>query len=309
MLGYIAVICAVIIWGLSYIVMKTAAADYPQVLFQFWRYAAVTAICVVCFYPSVKRIPALLWKKGLLRLGLANFTLSLFSIYAVQHTTPTRVVVINSLIIGVVPLLRRIHYNCRPNVREKWAVGISLAAFALMLSPGDFTLRLGDGLALAGMLGYAYSIVIMDRLLTAERSTVIQVSFLGVAGSAVYFTMAAIGYALFSPEWSSSELLPSQPGTLAGIAYMVVFVSFAANLLQSLGQRKLPPVTVSILFCMEPAFTALLDYTLLGNRPSAAVILCGLLLVGATSIVSVRKREKGLINISERGDGNRQQDM
>lgn len=49
---------------------------------------------------------------------------------------------------------------------------------------------------------------------------------------------------------------------------MVVFVSLAANLLQVHGQRRLPPVTVSILFCLEPAVTAVLDYLLLGNKPS-----------------------------------------
>jgi drug/metabolite transporter (DMT)-like permease len=301
LIGYLALLGAVLIWAMSYIVMKAATTDYPQILFQFWRYAAVTVLFTVCFYQSIKAIPASTWKNGLLRLGLANFILGFFSIYAVQFTTPTRVVVINCLIIGVVPLLRWIHDRDKPIRAERWAIGIALTAIALLIGPQDSTVQLGDGLALIGMLGYAYSIVITNRMLLSERASIIQVSFLGVAGSAVYFMISAIVYACIHPEGLALHTLLIQPTTLAGISYMIVFVSLAANLLQVFGQRKLPPVTVSILFCLEPAVTAVLDYVMLGNAPSVRVILCGILLVGATIIAALQNRvEQSGIPTSDR---------
>ncbi|MDF2857951.1 MAG: DMT(drug/metabolite transporter) superfamily permease [Neobacillus sp.] len=304
MKGYLALLGAVLIWAMSYIVMKAATTDYPQMLFQFWRYAAVAVIYFICFYRSIKAIPISIWKIGLLRLGLANFVLSFFSIYAVQYTTPTRVVVINSFIIGVVPLLRWIHDRCKPVRVEKWAIGIALAAIALLLGPQDGDVKLGDGLAMIGMLGYAYSIVLTNRMLLTERASVIQVSFLGVAGCAVYFTLSAIVYACVSPGGLALQTLLIQPMALLGILYMIVFVSIAANLLQVFGQRRLSPVTVSILFCLEPAVTAVLDYVLLGNASSIRVIICGILLVGATIIASLQSIEgsvrKGSVPVSDR---------
>ncbi|WJH36882.1 EamA family transporter [Paenibacillus sp. CC-CFT747] len=286
MKGYLALLGAVSIWAVSYIVMKTATTDYPQLLFQFWRYAAVAVVYFLCFYRSVKAISGSIWKKGLLRLGLANFVLGFFSIYAVQYTTPTRVVVINSLIIGIVPLLRWIHDRCRLARGEIWSVGIALTAIALLIGPEDHAVRLGDGLAFAGMLGSAYSIVLTSRLLSLHRASVIQVSFLGVAGCAVYFTLAAIVYACFTPGGFALPSLLSQPGTVAGILYMILFVSVAANLLQVFGQRRLPPVTVSILFCLEPALTAVLDYLVLGHALSIRVMISGVLLITATIIAA-----------------------
>ncbi|WNQ12222.1 DMT family transporter [Paenibacillus aurantius] len=292
MKGYFALLGAVLIWAVSYIVMKTATTDYPQLLFQFWRYAAVAMVYFLCFYRSIKAISGSLWKMGLMRLGLANFVLGFFSIYAVQYTTPTRVVVINSLIIGVVPLLRWIHERCRPARGEIWSVGIALTAVALLVGPEDGAVRLGDGLAFIGMLGSAYSIVLTSRLLSLHRASVIQVSFLGVAGCAVYFTLAASIYACFNPGGFALPSLLSQPGTVAGILYMILFVSVAANLLQVFGQRRLPPVTVSILFCLEPALTAVLDYLVLGHALSIRVMISGVLLIAATIIATAYRRSE-----------------
>lgn len=291
MIGYLALLGAVLIWALSYIVMKVSATEFPHILFQFWRYAAVAVVFSVLFHRSIKGIPRTLWRVGLLQFGLANFVLGFFSIYAVQYTTPTRVVVINSLIIGFVPLLRWLHGRYKPVRAEKWAIAIALGGIALLLEPQDSALKLGDGLAFVGMVGYAYSIVITNRMLTVERASVIQVSFLAVAGCAVYFTLSAMVYAWVNPGGLALRLLLAQPVTVAGIFYMVVFVSLAANLLQVFGQRRLPPVTVSILFCLEPAVTAVLDYVLLDNASSFRVILCGILLVGATIITTLPFKE------------------
>lgn len=289
MVGYAAVLGAVGIWGMSYIVMKEASTDYPRLLFQFWRYAAVTLLYCAWLRRSMKTIPARVWRTGLGGLGFANFALGLFSIYAVQLTTPTRVVVINSLIIAVVPLLRRIHEGIKPERQEKWAIVIALAAISLLIDPREGGLKAGDGLAALGMLGYAYSIVITNRLLIKDRASVVQVSFLGIAGCGLYFGAAAIVYACVRPEGFALLPLLSRPTTLAGIAYMIAFVSIAANLLQVFGQRRLPPVTVSILFCLEPAVTALLDFSLLGNPLSWRMALCGTLLIGATVVAALQR--------------------
>ncbi|WP_268795623.1 DMT family transporter [Paenibacillus sp. Soil766] len=282
-----AVLGAVLIWGLSYIVMKSTTAEYPQLLFQFWRYVAVSLVYLAIFHRSLRAMPGRIWRMGLVGLGLANFVLGFFSIYAVQLTTPTRVVVINSFIIGVVPLLRWVYDRCKPTRQEKVAIVIAIAAIALLIGPQEQGLNLGDGLAFIGMIGYAYSIVLTHRLLAEERATVSQVSFLGIAGCTLFFAAAAAVYAIFNKEAAALSALTSQPETLAGIAYMVVFVSLAANLLQVHGQRRLPPITVSILFCLEPAVTAALDYALLGNKPSFRVLLCGLLLIVATLTAAI----------------------
>jgi drug/metabolite transporter (DMT)-like permease len=104
---------------------------------------------------------------------------------------------------------------------------------------------------------------------------------------AVYFALSAIVYACVRPEGLALRPLLDQPMTLAGIAYMILFVSLAANLLQVFGQRRLSPVTVSILFCLEPAVMAFLDYILLGHAASVRVILCGILLAGATIVAAL----------------------
>ncbi|WP_275667933.1 DMT family transporter [Paenibacillus oryzisoli] len=287
-----AVLGAVLIWGLSYIVMKSTTAEYPQMLFQFWRYAAVSLVYFTIFHRSLRAMPRRIWRVGLVHLGLSNFVLSFFSIYAVQLTTPTRVVVINSFIICVVPLLRWVHDRCKPTGQEKAAIAIAIAAIAFLIGPQEQGMNLGDGLAFIGMIGYAYSIVLTHRLLAKEGATVSQVSVLGIVGCMLFFAVAAAIYACFNQEAAALSALTSQPETLAGIAFMVVFVSLAANLLQVHGQRRLPPVTVSILFCLEPAVTAALDYALLGNKPSIRVLLCGLLLIAATLTATLPSKSK-----------------
>ncbi|PYI57409.1 DMT family transporter [Paenibacillus flagellatus] len=288
-MAHLCLLVTVVIWGFSYIVMKDSTAAYPKDLFQFWRYALVTAIYAVVFYKSVRGMKWRLWSVGLFRLGLANFILSFFSIYAVQYTTPTRIVVINSLIIGVVPLLQYIHYRTPIHLREKVAIGISLGAITFLIEPYKLTLQLGDGLALIGMIGYAYTIVIMNQLLQRERVSVVQVSFLTVAGTAFYFALVVAYYGIFHSGWLAVHAVPADVSTMAGIAYMIVIVSIVSNLLQSFGQRKLSPVVVSIVFCLEPFITAVFDYIVLGNVPTVGMIVSGCLLVLATVTASVKK--------------------
>ncbi|UKS29549.1 DMT family transporter [Paenibacillus sp. HWE-109] len=288
-MAYFSLILAVLIWGLSYIFMKDGTAQYPKDLFQLWRYVLVSAIYVIIFYKSIRRIKAKLWVAGLFKLGLANFVLSFFSIYAIQYTTPTRIVMINSLIVGVVPLLQYIHYKTQISLNEKMAIGISLIAITFLLEPYKLTLQIGDVLGLIGMIGYAYTIVIMNQLLQKEQTSVIQVSFLTVAGSAFYFGLVAVYYGLFHSEWFSAQIIPRDVHTIAAIAFMIVIVSIFSNLLQSIGQRKLSSVVVAIVFCLEPVITAVFDYILLGNVPSTGIIICGFLLVLATITASMKK--------------------
>lgn len=174
-------------------------------------------------------------------------------------------------------------------MHEKFAVGISLAGIAFLIEPYKLTLQLGDGLALVGMVGYSYTIVLMNQLLQREKTSVVQVSFLCVAGTAFYFSWVALYFVLFRPDWLAVHIIPADAHTIASILSMILFVSIVSNLLQSVGQRKLSPIVVSIVFCMEPFVTAILDYLMLGNIPSIGVILCGLLLVLATITASMKK--------------------
>ncbi len=196
---------------------------------------------------------------------------------------------INSLIVGVVPLLQYIHYKTQISLNEKMAIGISLLAITFLLEPYKLTFQIGDVLGLVGMLGYAYTIVIMNQLLQKEQTSVIQVSFLTVAGSAFYFGLVALYYGLFHSKWLAAQIIPTDVHTIAAIAYMIVIVSIFSNLLQSFGQRKVSSVVVAIVFCLEPVITAVFDYVLLGNIPSTGIIICGVLLVLATITASMKK--------------------
>jgi len=266
------IVAATAVWGISFVVVKSALAASSPLAFLSMR----VAIATLALAPLVSFRGS--WSASELRGGLV-LTLLLASGFAtqavgLQYTTPARsafIVAISSVLAPVVAftVLRQ---------RLRWwvavAVGIAGVGIYLLTAPGAGGLNRGDLWTLITAFVFAGHIVAVTEL--SRRHDARRLVWLQLAGTTVG---AAIAAALLEPirvEWSLA--------LGAALIYTGVVATAAALVWQMRAQREMSSARAALLLCFEPVFATIASWVWLGERLSitqwigAALIVSGMIL-------------------------------
>ena len=266
------IVAATAVWGISFVVVKSALAASSPLAFLSMRFAIATLALapLVSFRGS--------WSASELRGGLV-LTLLLASGFAtqavgLQYTTPARsafIVAISSVLAPVVAftVLRQ---------RLRWwvavAVGIAGVGIYLLTAPGAGGLNRGDLWTLITAFVFAGHIVAVTEL--SRRHDARRLVWLQLAGTTVG---AAIAAALLEPirvEWSLA--------LGAALIYTGVVATAAALVWQMRAQREMSSARAALLLCFEPVFATIASWLWFGERLSitqwtgAGLIVAGMIL-------------------------------
>jgi drug/metabolite transporter (DMT)-like permease len=262
------IVAATAVWGISFVVVKSALAASSPLAFLSMRFAIATLALapLVSFRGS--------WSASELRGGLV-LTLLLASGFAtqavgLQYTTPARsafIVAISSVLAPVVAftVLRQ---------RLRWwvavAVGIAGVGIYLLTAPGAGGLNRGDLWTLITALVFAGHIVAVTEL--SRRHDARRLVWLQLAGTTVGVAIAA---ALLEPirvEWSLA--------LGAALIYTGVVGTAAALVWQMRAQREMSSARAALLLCFEPVFATIASWVWLGERLSITQWIGAGLIVG-----------------------------
>ena len=153
----LALVGVTIIWGTTFVVVKSALAEVSTWLFLALRFT-LAALALMLIYRRAMRRRSL--GAGILA-GVALFTAYVFQTLGLELTTPSKSAFITGLSIPMVPLLGSLVYRIRPRLLEVTGVLIASFGMALMtLPPGRFEISRGDFLTLLCALTFALHIVI-----------------------------------------------------------------------------------------------------------------------------------------------------
>ena len=272
------IIAATAVWGISFVVVKSALAASSPLAFLSMRFAIATLALapLVSFRGS--------WSASELRGGLV-LTLLLASGFAtqavgLQYTTPARsafIVAISSVLAPVVAftVLRQ---------RLRWwvavAVGIAGVGIYLLTAPGAGGLNRGDLWTLITALVFAGHIVAVTEL--SRRHDARRLVWLQLAGTTVGVAIAA---ALLEPirvEWSLA--------LGAALIYTGVVGTAAALVWQMRAQREMSSARAALLLCFEPVFATIASWAWLGERLSITQWIGAGLIVGGMILAELLTR-------------------
>ncbi len=265
---YLLLTLTVLFWSGNMVIGRGVRADVPPMALAFWRWAIAFALVLPLALPHFKSQWPLLkasWRPvvilGLLGVGGYN-TLAYL---ALQHTTATNAVLLNSFIPVVTIAISWACLGKHLHRREGLGVVISLSGAMTIVARGDFNvlihlnLNLGDAWMLLAVAVWAIYTVGL-----AWRPS-------GVHPMLMLAAMAAVGLAALLPayifEMAQGRQINVHFGSLAALAYVGIFPSFLGYIFYNRGVAEVGASKASLFIHLMPVFGMLLSAIFLGEIP------------------------------------------
>ena len=295
--GRLALLAAATIWGSSFFVLKDALGDMPVFLLLAARFSVGFGLLAVLF----RRRLAAMTKQSVLHgalCGVLLFTAYAFQTFGLRETTPGKNAFLTTVYCVLVPFMgavfalgRRRALRIRAGADGPTAVLVAghdrptlwnwLAAVLCVIGIGlvslneSLAMNRGDALTLVCGVFYALHVLAVGRYTRHEDA---------VALTTVQFGAAAVCNAALS---LLTEPMPvSVPtGALLELAYLAIFPTTIAMLLQSVGQSVTPAAPAAILLSLESVFGVLFSVLFAGEQLTLR-LLCGFALIFVAVIAS-----------------------
>ncbi|MFA6003413.1 MAG: DMT family transporter [Elusimicrobiota bacterium] len=267
--------CAVI-WGATFFIVKDALADVGAVAMVAYRFILAAA----CLLPWVWRKPRP-WRHLRESAILAVILLVLYvtQTLGLAYTTVTNSAFITGLFVVFVPVFLLVFLRRSLALTQWLAVGLSVAGLWL-LTGGMPGVNRGDALSLAAAMTYSGHLLYTDRCVRADAD-VLLLAFhqFWMTGLLAFIACGLLGL----------PLAVASPRAWWVMVFLAVFPTLSAFFIQMVIQKRLPPLTVSLGFSLEPVFAAIFAWTLGGEPFVARRALGGLVILAAMILGEVHR--------------------
>lgn len=268
-----------IFWGGSFVFNKLGFREVPPVTFLALRFSLATVIMALICLPRLRRLtPAIFTRGGIVGLALAATNLSF--VVGLAGTSVTRAGFLNNLFVLFIPLLCYLLWRDR---LDRWCLSgivLALAGIWLLASGGIGGFSRGDLLSTACALFIAIHIITVSKILRDDDVYLI---------SLVQFaTVTIVGWLLVA-IWPP---LPFRIGPLAAgcLVYCAIFPTVVCFTLQNTWQRHTTPTHAGLVYTLDPVWSMLGGYLVLGERLHAAEWF-GCLLIFAAVLLPLTVRQ------------------
>ena len=271
-----ALVGVTIIWGSTFVVVKSALAEVSTFLFLTLRFIVAALALGLIYRQAIRRRDL----GGGILAGCLLFTAYVFQTTGLELTTPSKSAFITGLAIPMVPLLGSLVYRIRPRLFE--VAGILIASFgiALMtLPPGKPEISRGDFLTLLCALTFALHIVVTGHFAPLQGFAPLAVTQTVVA--------AALGVSTFwFAEPVRFHFTPSVALAIVATGLLATAVAFTT---MAWAQQYTSPTRTALIFALEPVVAWLTSYVLTGEVLSNRAKIGAGLILGGVLLVEMRK--------------------
>ncbi len=274
----LALIGVTVIWGTTFVVVKSALAEVSTFVFLTLRFWVAAAALILIYRNAVR-------KQGIgpgVLAGCLLFTAYVFQTLGLERTTPTKSAFLTGLSIPMVPLVSSLVYKIRPRLVEVAGILIASLGMALMTLPSLSDLRLGmsrgDLLSFLCAVTFAVHIVIIghySQLHGFESLAVVQIATAAVLGAASVWFAEPIRFHM-------------TPGVAAAVLVTGLLATALAFTTQAWAQQYTSSTRAALIFALEPLVAWITSYTMTGDKMAnrgkvgAGMILAGILVVELT---------------------------
>jgi drug/metabolite transporter (DMT)-like permease len=275
-----------IVWGATFVLVKTALDDVSPILFLALRFTLAAVVLAVVFRNSW-RAPAAGRQIAVGALvGVFLFTGYLFQTLGLRHTTAPKSAFITGLTSVMVPLLAACVYRIRPQVSE--VVGVLVATAGLgLLTLGNagatpvqgswLSVNVGDLLTFACTLGFAAQVVTLGHYSGQMSFALLSVSQVSMA--------ALLSWSLL---WIEPYRLVWRPAVVCAILVTGLLCTALAFSIQAWAQQHTTSTRTAVIYMIEPVVAWLTSYVLVGEGLSARAAAGAALILGGVLMVEVK---------------------
>lgn len=286
-----ATLAAGLLWGSSFTVIKVGLQSVDPYWFAFLRFllASAVALPLAALAGEIGKVRALLKDPLVILLGASNALGFILQFKGQTLTTAGKAALLVNASAVPVAVASHFIFKERFGLPKLSAVIVGMAGLLLVTTGGRLTVAgggelAGDLLIISAMAAWTLFILI-DKKLVTERSTSIP------ALTAAMVTVTAVA-ALPAPLVLGRGAFPQLTMGWVAIAYTAVFCTIIPFLLWTWGLRYISATVSCIILLVEIIFALGLAAAFLGERPGAATLTGGLLILGAIGLISAGKRDQ-----------------
>lgn len=272
-----ALLYAVVVWASAFPVAKACLLGIHPVALVGWRFS-LAALCLLPFVIGARGLRRT-FRQGAF---LAALLVALYVPHTIGlgYTTASNSGFLTGAFILFVPFFMR--YCDRQAPRPAHWAAVALALSGVWLVTGGLSgFNRGELLTVASTFVYTAHLFALSRCVRGgSEITLLAFHQFWLTGAACLAAAAAAGL----------PLRPSEAGVARSIAYLAIFPTLTAFFAQMIGQKHLPPLTVSLIFSLEPLAAAVFSWTLGGEAFRARAAGGGLLIVAAIAVAELAGR-------------------
>lgn len=269
-----------LIWGATFVVIKSALPDISTTYFLAVRFALASLctapVLVIGFRKAGSRA---VWRglRGGAVCGVFLWLGYILQTVGLRYTTASRSAFLTSLYIVLAPPIGAAIERRRPGFGELSGLAIAAAGMFLLTvnrAANSGPINRGDLLTIGCAVAFALQIVAVGFY--SRREALEPVAFGQIAAAAL---LSALVLPFDHPHanWT--------PAVLFAIILTGVFATAVAFALQTWAQRRTSTTRAALLFALEPVFALAVSAGLAGERPGASALAgCALILAGIVSV-------------------------
>lgn len=272
-----------IIWGGTFVLVKSALGNISPILFLALRFSLATAALLVLFRGFGKG--PWTWKSAAAGALTGTFLFAgyMFQTLGLQYTTAPKSAFITGLTSVMVPLLAMIVYRIRPQVSEVAGVIVATVGMGLMTLEGG-TGSIGGSISRGDLLTFFCAVAFAAHIVTlghfSEHVSFELLAVSQIAGAAVW------SLALF--RWMETPRVVWHPTVVYAILITGLLATALAFTIQAWAQRFTSSTRTALIYMLEPVFAWVTSYVLMGEGLSGRAAAGAALILGGVVLVEVK---------------------
>ncbi len=276
----LALLANVVVWGATFVLVKSALREISPVLFLALRFSLATVALVALFgwkwrTPNAPRITGKMLAAGGM-IGVFLFAGFLLQTVGLQSTTPPKSAFLTGLATVMVPLLAALVYKIKPRASEVAGVLAATLGMGLMTLEGPIgSISRGDLLTFGGAVAFSAHVVATGHFAEQIGYEVLSVTQIGAAA------LSALSLAW----WVETPRIQWQPLVVWAILITGLLCTALAFTIQAWAQHYTTSTRTALIYALEPVVAWITSYCIAGEGLSgraaagAGLILSGVLLV------------------------------
>jgi drug/metabolite transporter (DMT)-like permease len=273
----VALFGASLIWGSSFLVVKNSVDTITPHVLLLIRFSVGGLLLCLIFFHRLRELNCDYFIKGSL-LGLLLFLGYSLQTIGITDTTPGKNAFLSAIYCVLVPFIYWAVDRKKPDSYNFLAALVGITGIGFVSLNGDLKIRMGDAFTLAGGIFYAAHMVALAKLSRDKDPVLLTIMQFG------YGSVFSLIIALLFEE-APAKLTTD---TILGLAFLAVFATAGAILLQNIGQKYTSPTSASIILSLESVFGVLFS-VLFYHEEITLRIFIGFVLIFVAVIISETK--------------------
>ena len=243
--GGLLLLIAAMIWGSSFIVMKSAVDFLTPAVLLFVRFSLAALFLGILFFPKIKAFPRQKMIGGLLT-GCCLFGAYYVQTWGLNFTTPGKNAFLTAVYCAIVPFLVWFLHHKRPDIYNFVAAFLCVVGIGFVSLDGNLSMNKGDFLTLCGGFLYAVHILMIKRF-SKDVDGGAFTAFRFIGGACVAGVIA-----LLSEDIRLVTMIDSS--IFLQIFYLAFFATAVTMVCQTIGQNYTSECQASLILSLESVF-------------------------------------------------------